>query len=185
VTVRTADRREAILQAATELVAEGGLDGFSMDDVATRAGVGKATIYRNWRSRGELLVELCSATADQVPVPDNGNLRDDLIEMLGHLRAHLASPTGGPVIAALVEGAEHDPELRRLRAAASKRRREGIRTVIERSQARGEIDATVDSGLLAELLVAPLFYRRFVSRGAVDSAFVSHVVDTVLRATLR
>ena len=79
-TVHATDRRAAILEAATHLVAESGLDGFSMDDLAARAGVGKATIYRNWRSRAELLVELCSASSELVPAPANGNLRDDLIE---------------------------------------------------------------------------------------------------------
>jgi AcrR family transcriptional regulator len=182
--VKTLERRDAILQATTELVAEGGLDGFSMDDVAARAGVGKATIYRHWRSRGDLLVELCSSSSDPIPVPDNGDLRADLVEMLGHLRAHLASPTGGPVIAALIEGAERDPVLRRVRATASRQRRQVICTVIERAQARGELAADADAGLLAETLVAPLFYRRFVSRGPIDSSFVTRVVDTVLRGTL-
>jgi AcrR family transcriptional regulator len=182
--VKTLERRDAILQATTELVAEGGLDGFSMDDVAARARVGKATIYRHWRSRGELLVELCSASTNPVPIPDNGNVRADLIEFLDHLRAHLASPTGGPVIAALIEGAERDPDLRRVRAAASRQRRQVVRTVIERAQTRGELDATVDAGLVAEIVVAPLFYRRFVSRGPIDSAFIIAVVDTVLRGTL-
>src|ERR1700691_1881023 len=76
-----ADR--AILRAATELLAERGLAGMSMEEVAARAGVGKATIYRRWRSRGALALDAFMAEFQALqPLPDTGTLRGDLLAAL-------------------------------------------------------------------------------------------------------
>src|ERR1700685_2595212 len=76
-----ADR--AILRAATELLAERGLAGMSMEEVAARAGVGKATVYRRWRSRGALALDaFMSEFRSQLPLPRTGSLRDDLYSAL-------------------------------------------------------------------------------------------------------
>src|ERR1700752_2097437 len=71
-----ADR--AILQAAAEVLAERGLAGMSIEEVASRAGVGKTTIYRRWTSRGTLALDAFLAEFQgQQPLPDNGSLHDD------------------------------------------------------------------------------------------------------------
>lgn len=177
---RSARARLAIVEATAALVAEGGLAGFSMDEVARRAGVGKATIYRHWRSRGELLVDVCSTLGEPIPLPDTGDVRRDVVVALTALQRKLTSPTVGPVIAALIEGAEHDSELRRLREATSRQRRQVLEVLLRRGVERGELAPDVDTAVLAELLVAPLFYRRFVSRGRLDRHLVDAVVATVL-----
>jgi len=179
---RVARSRAAILQATARLLAESGFAGFSMDDVAHRAGVGKATIYRHWRSRAQLLIDVCASLDDPVPVPDSGDLRTDLVELLSHLQRVLQSSTTGPVIAALVEGAERDAELRRLRQSAVHQRREAFHAVLRRAVERGDLRAGTDVALTTELLVAPLFFRRLVSRARMDRAFVTSVVDAVLRS---
>ena len=179
---RVARSRGAILQATAQLLAESGFAGFSMDDVAHRAGVGKATIYRHWRSRAELLVDVCASLDGPVPVPDSGDLRTDLIELLAHLQRVLLSPATGPVIAALVEGAERDAELRRLRQTAVHHRREAFHVVLRRAVDRGDLPPDTDVELTAELLVAPLFFRRLVSRGRMERTFVNAVVDAVMQS---
>ena len=173
---------ERILQATAKLVAERGFAGFSMDDVAERAGVGKATIYRHWRSRAELVVDVCAGLADPMPEPDSGDVRADLIELLSSLQRALASTTTGPVIVALVDAAEREPELRRLRDHAVRQRRQVFHAVLRQAVARGELPQDTDVELATELLVAPLFHRRLVARTRIDREFVAAVVDTVLRA---
>src|SRR5450755_1541159 len=80
---RSEEADRAILRAATELLAERGLPGMSIEEVASRAGVAKATVYRRWPSRGALALDAFVAefTALQ-PLPDTGFLRDDLLAAL-------------------------------------------------------------------------------------------------------
>jgi AcrR family transcriptional regulator len=89
-----ADR--AILRAATDLLAERGLAGMSMEEVAARAGVGKATVYRRWRSRGALALDAFMAEFQALqPLPDTGTLRGDLLAALrAWVRAVTRTPAG-------------------------------------------------------------------------------------------
>ena len=180
---RVARSRKAILDATAQLVAESGFSGFSMDDVAERAGVGKATIYRHWRSRAELVMDTSAALSDPMPSPDSGEVRTDLIELLTALQRALTSPTTGPVIVALIDAAERDPELRRLRDAAVRQRRQVCHGVLRRAVERGDLPEGTDVELTSELLVAPIFHRRLITRSRIDRDFIVTLVDTVLRAT--
>ena len=80
---RSAEADIAILEAATAILAERGLAGMSMEEVAARAGVGKATVYRRWPSRGALALDaFMSEFRSQLPLPDTGTLRGDLLAAL-------------------------------------------------------------------------------------------------------
>jgi AcrR family transcriptional regulator len=177
---RCARSRAAILAAAADLVAEAGLQGFSMDDLAARAGVGKATIYRHWRGRDELLVDASWLLCEPAPVPDTGSLRDDLLAVVRHLCRVVSSPVVGPMISAFIEAAQHDPDMRRAHEEMTSRRREPLRAVLRRGQARGELPAGVPHELAADLVVGPVFYRRFVSHGKVDDRFADQLVARAL-----
>src|SRR5580700_11505934 len=93
---RSEDADRAILAAATELLAERGLAGMSMEEVAARAGVGKATVYRRWRSRGALALDAFMAEFQALqPLPDTGTLRGDLLAALrAWVRAVTRTPAG-------------------------------------------------------------------------------------------
>src|SRR5919106_1371892 len=104
-----ADR--AILAAALELMAEHGVRDLRMDDVAERAGVGKATIYRRHRSKDELVTAAVAALVTEITVPDTGSTRDDL---LGLMRAAVELYSGSVeagVMPGLVDAMSLDPEL--------------------------------------------------------------------------
>ena len=75
---RSAESHAAILQAALELVVEDGLRGTTIEGIAARAGVGKTTIYRRWRTKEELFMEALQAIAFALPDPDTGSLRGDM-----------------------------------------------------------------------------------------------------------
>jgi AcrR family transcriptional regulator len=174
---------EAILDAATDAFIELGWDGLTMEGVAARAGVGKTTIYRRYPSRLDLLLAAADRLAQQKgPVPDTGTLRGDL---LGLVRAYLDMLTGtraGRAIPAMVAATARNPELAiAYRGFVAERRRESAAT-IERAVVRGELPADVDRHLMLDLLVAPLFYRAFVSREPLNDAYFAELVDSVLRA---
>ena len=174
---------EAILDAATDAFIELGWDGLTIEGVAARAGVGKTTIYRRYPSRLDLLLAAAERLAQQKgPVPDTGTLRGDL---LGLVRAYLDMLTGtraGRAIPAMVAATARNPELAiAYRSFIAERRRESAAT-LDRAIGRGELPPDVDRHLVLDLLVAPLFYRAYVSRESLDDAYFESLVDSVIRA---
>src|ERR1700733_1916686 len=110
---RSAEADRAILAATLDLLAERGLDAMSIEEVAARAGVGKATIYRRWSSKGLLALDaFVRSFREQQPLPDTGTLRGDLTAALtAWIRAVTETPMG-PMLTGLIAEAQHDQELR-------------------------------------------------------------------------
>ena len=105
---QAADR--AILAAARELLAEGGLAAMSFEEVAARSGVAKTTIYRRWTSRGALAMDAFLADFQaQQPLPDTGSLRGDLLAALRAWIRAVTHTSAGPVLAGLIAAAQLDP----------------------------------------------------------------------------
>src|SRR5215469_10796145 len=105
-----ADR--AILQAAAELLAERGLAGMSIEEVASRAGVGKTTVYRRWTSRGTLALDAFLADFQaQQPLPDTGTLHDDLLAALRAWMRSVTRSSGAAMLVGLLAEIEQDRDL--------------------------------------------------------------------------
>jgi AcrR family transcriptional regulator len=178
---RDPEADEAILGATLSLLAEHGTAGVSTDRVAAAAGVGKATIYRRWRSKDELLVAAAQTLSRQVPVPDTGSLREDLTLITHGLSTVFAQPGTARLVAALVERMLHDDRLAEvLRAGFLTERRTAARTALERALARGEIREDVDLEVAVDLLAAPFYYRALISGAPVDDPLADEVVEVVL-----
>jgi AcrR family transcriptional regulator len=175
---RDAHADVAILQAVLDLVGETGLFNLSMDAVACRAGVGKATIYRRWPSKGVLVVEAWRTLIAPMEAPDTGSLRDDLRLMLTEIAEKVGS--GFDVLSQVAAAARTDPEL-----AASLReyvagRRGPMREVLERARARGELRDGIELEVLQDSLVGVFFYRLLLTNGRVDARLAEQVIDVVL-----
>jgi AcrR family transcriptional regulator len=158
---------EAILATATELVVASGFHGFSMDAVAKQARVSKATIYRRWPSRDDLVLDVYAQLRAPVRSPDTGDVLEDLRIILSDLCALLDSPLS-PVMAALADGAERDEALDDLMRTVGSRSRAHLIRALSDGIERGELAAATEPHQLADLLVGPLFYRRFFRRVGVD-----------------
>jgi AcrR family transcriptional regulator len=179
---RGEEREEAILRAALELLAEVGYDQMTMDAIATRAKASKATIYRRWSDKADLVVTAVRrhATRTDEAFPDAGSLRDDLLATLGVMRETLVSQDASLVLG-LMMAMRRDPQLAgAVRAHLVDVKGAAFGTVIERAVARGELVASPAHGLLAEIGSAMLFSRLFVTGSPVDDAFVRSLVDDVL-----
>jgi AcrR family transcriptional regulator len=175
-----ADR--AILRAATDLLAERGLQGMSIEEVAARAGVGKATIYRRWRSRGALALDAFVAEFQGLqPVPDTGTLRGDLLAALrAWVRAVTRTPMGR-VLLGLIAEAQHDPHL----AEAWRRQvMEPLRAqrvvMIERAIIRGEIPASTDADIVLDLLYGASYHRLLHGHRPLTDVFTRKTVDLII-----
>jgi len=174
--------RARVLRAALEVLADGGLPGFTMEAVALRAGASKTTVYRRWPSRSALLVDAMEQAFQPLETPTTGDLRRDLLALMVASEALLGSQPFPRLLAAVIDAAEQDPNLAGLHFELTERRREPVRAVLVEAAARGIISPTVDLELVIDLLVGPAFYRRFVAHRPFPQGYVTDVVDLVLAA---
>ena len=178
-----ADRaREAILEATFDLLTTRGYNAMSVDQIAADAGVSKATIYRHWRSKAELVVELLGRFADEVAVDmDTGDLRTDLVFILKRLivTAGELRGAGHSVIAAAMDEPVLAGAMERLIAGWHERERRTVRRAIE----RGLVPSDIDEEIATDLIVSTVHYRVFFGASQEDpDELAERLVDPILRA---
>ena len=174
--------QDVVLQATLDVIAEQGVTGISVDTVAARSGVSKATIYRHWGSRARLLFAAISSLQPDTLEPDTGSLRDDLSALLHHLVAYFDTPTVARVFPSFLDAAVRDPELATLRQQTLRLARTSFERVVQRGIDRGELPADVDVHLVVDLARGPIIYRRVVAQTPVVPADIAPIVDAVLTA---
>jgi AcrR family transcriptional regulator len=162
---RSPEAHAAILRAALELAVEGGLRGLSMEAIAARAGVGKATIYRRWKSKEALFAEAIASIAFTPEVPDTGSVRGDF-EAVSAAAVDRMAPEAFRVLPRLMADAADDPELlEALQAALVRPRRAAIAAILRGGIERGELRADLDLDLVSDMLIGPLIARVLLSGG--------------------
>jgi AcrR family transcriptional regulator len=179
---RSEEADRAILLAATQLLAERGLHGMSIEEVASRAGVAKATIYRRWHSRGTLALDAFLAEFQALqPLPDTGSLRSDLLAALrAWVRAVTRTPAGR-VLAGLIAEAQHDPELADAwRARVVDPLRAQHRIMLRRAIDRGQLPAGTDTEVALDLLYGAAYHRLLNGHQPLNDTFARHVVDVIV-----
>jgi len=161
---------------------ERGLGAISMDAVAERAGVSKATIYRWWPTKETLALDaIYHSWASVAPAKDTGTLRGDLLSLLRPWTRLAASAPYGRVIAALLTEAQTDPVF----AAAYRERfvqprREQGRVIFQRAMERGEIPASTNVEVALDLLYGPMYHRLLHGHAPLNDRFVREVIDMTL-----
>jgi AcrR family transcriptional regulator len=175
---RSEGSRDAILQAATELVAELGYAAVSIERIAQRAGVGKQTIYRWWPSKGDVLMEALARKADvHIPLPDEGSWAADVRRMLDDSFVMARAPQVADLLRALIVEAQLDPEFgARFRAEFLERRRAALGTLVERARRRGDLPATLTADFAADVVFGVLWYRLLVVPQPFDRRLTNHLV---------
>jgi AcrR family transcriptional regulator len=179
---RSEKARNAILEAAAELLLDQGLAAVSMDAVAARAGVSKATIYRWWPTKETLALDaLYHEWAGVPPARDTGSLRGDLLSLFRPWARLAGRRPYGRVIAALLTEAQTDPEFgRQYRARFVEPRRDQARAIFRRAIERGEIPATTKIEVALDLLYGPVYHRLLHGHAPLNDRFVRDVIDTAL-----
>jgi AcrR family transcriptional regulator len=175
-----ADR--AIRAAAVELIAEHGVGEFRMDDVADRARVGKATIYRRYRSKDELVTAAVAGLVSEIKVPDTGSTRGDLLALMRGAVEVYSGSLEAAVMPSLVDAMSRDAGLARaVREGFLAARRAALGAVLARGVERGDLRADLDVELALDVLGGPLFYRLLVTGGPIDRQLADGVVELILR----
>ncbi|EGG48454.1 MULTISPECIES: TetR/AcrR family transcriptional regulator [Streptomyces] len=173
---------EAIRAAVFEELAAVGYARMSIEGIARRAGVGKTAVYRRWRSKLHLVLDLVSALAVQgLPAPDTGSLEADLRLLYEVTSRALRHPVAGQILPDLQAEAARNPEIAE---ALQKALREGqqsvTRGIVAAARTRGEIRASADESLALDLISGPLYWRAVVAR---EPKLPKHYLPSLARAT--
>jgi AcrR family transcriptional regulator len=178
---RSARVRAAVLQATLEAMAEHGPGGVTISEIARRAGVHATSVQRRWGTAENVMLDaMLTRSQDELPVPDTGTLRGDLIAFARLIAAYLATPLGA-ALQRMMAVTEDDPELADGRTRFWRTRYDAAQVMIARAIERNELAAGTDPALALELLVAPLHFRTLLIRQPLDDSLIEQVVDTLLR----
>jgi AcrR family transcriptional regulator len=179
---RSERAEQAILDATLEAIGDYGVDGVRCEDVAARAGVGKATLYRRWPGKEDLLIAAFASLKAPLPEPRGESVREDLIAMLEVMAADADDPRHARQFALLHGEGERYPRLvRRYKEQVVEPRRELIRSVLRRGVASGELRPGIDVEVAMLLLTGAVMARGKHDTTPAEPGFASRVVDELLR----
>ena len=179
---RSIETDEAILAATLELAGEVGIHGMSMDDLAARAGVSKATVYRRWPSKEMLVIAALDSALRPFDDVDTGSLRGDLDVYLGELIERFDQNPMNDILPHLIEAGSRDEAVRTSLDDYVRHRRAPLRGIFDRADARGELREDIDLDVLIDVTIGPFIYRRLLTRDPVDHDFVVQLLSIVLPA---
>jgi AcrR family transcriptional regulator len=175
-----ADR--AIIDAALSLFAESGPEGLCIEQVAARAGVGKATIYRRWPGKEDLLLDAMAALKLPLPEPKGTSVREDLVTVLDAMFRESADRRRARLFALLQgEGARYPRLMARYLETVVEPRREVIRSVLRRGVGTGELREDTDIEAATFMLGGTVLARCRDGEPPVEAGFARRVVDELLR----
>ncbi|HEV8650275.1 MAG TPA: TetR/AcrR family transcriptional regulator [Actinomycetes bacterium] len=176
----------AIFDAVLDQLQTVGYAGLTMEGVAACAHTGKAALYRRWPCKEDLVVDALHHTLPSLAdLPDHGNVRDDLLDLLCRVAALVNSPTGCALQSLMAEIDQDRPFARILHDRVLEPRKRMFLDVLERGARRGEVRPDAVSQLVAEVGPAMLVQRFFVDGAPVPDAYVVSVLDDLVMPLLR
>lgn len=179
---RSERAEQSIIEATIEALAERGIDGVHCEDVAARAGVGKATLYRRWGGKEDLLIAAFAAMKHPLPEPRGESVRADLIALLAVIAADADDPRFAQQYALLHGAGERYPRLvARYREQVVEPRRELVRAVLRRGIETGELRADIDVEVAMLMLTGAVMARGKHDPTPAAPGFVDRAVDELLR----
>lgn len=178
---RSEKSREAIIQAALDLLDEQSLYDLSIEAIARQAKVGKATIYKWWPSKAHLVLEaFLEVKSRQAPVPDTGSIREDIQQHLTALADFHKSRSGQTIVHFLAQ-AQNDPVfMKELWNVFLGVVRDAFAGMLRRGIERGELREDVDITLMVDLIYAPMIYRQMIGLEPLDKAAIQGYVSCLL-----
>lgn len=174
---RSEQAEQAIIEATLDLFAEQGFEGVCVEAVASRAGVGKATIYRRWPNKEELLLAALSSMKSPFPEP-TGNVRDDLVAQMTVMCEDRADPRKARRYALLLgEGQKYPRLMQRYKETVVGPRHDAMREVIRRGIAAGELRADTDVEIALLALTGTVLAKEKAADGSLNGEFAARIVD--------
>jgi AcrR family transcriptional regulator len=183
---RSVRSHQAILQATLELLAEVGFERMSIDAIASRAGVGKTTIYRRYNSKEELVADAIESLREEVVIPDTGTLWGDINVLIQNAAQITLNPLGRQTVAMIISSASSNPQFAQLYwTKYLQPRRQAFAVVIERAKVRHEIEADIDPALVFDTMSGIMLYAQiFQPTPELWEASVCSALHLILRKPL-
>jgi AcrR family transcriptional regulator len=177
---RSERARRAILQAANELLESDGFAAVTVEAIAERAGVSKATVYRWWPNRAAVVMDgFLSTVSSEVPFPHTGHAREDIRLHMRRLTEAFSGRMGRTVAALIAEG-QADPELAAaLRSRWLSVRRAEAKEILELGIECGELREDLDLEVAVDVLYGPIYYRMLVGHAPLDDDFADALADHI------
>lgn len=172
--------RHAVFGAVRELLEEGGPDAMTYSAVAGRSGVGRATLYRHWPRREDLIGDIVRQETPPPHDPWSGDLRADLTTALAHAAKILATPAEAARLITLADRAQRNADARQIAALA--RERHPVRAALELAQENGQLAGNISIDAAQALLLGPILYQCLWATSSIDSSFIDRVVDAFVTA---
>lgn len=156
---RSARSHQAMLQATLELLVEVGFEAMSIEAIASRAGVGKTTIYRRYSSKAELVADAIESIREEIVIPDTGSLWGDMDALIQNAAQLSLNPLGRQTVAMIISSASTLAEFAQIYwTKYLQPRREAFAIVLERAKARQEVKPDLDPGLVFDTMSGIMLY---------------------------
>ncbi|GIP51104.1 TetR family transcriptional regulator [Paenibacillus vini] len=174
---RNLEAQKSILSASYELLLENGFQAVTVDKIADRAQVSKATIYKWWPNKASVVMDgFLHAATDRLPVPDTGTTFNDIVIHATNLTGFLTSREGAIIKELLGEGQFDSGLAEAYRDRFFRPRRLEARGLLEKGVQRGELKNNLDIGTCIDLIYGPIFYRLLVTGESLDDPYVESLV---------
>jgi AcrR family transcriptional regulator len=178
---RSEQARQAILRSTLSILGKSGFSNFTIEEVADRASVGKATVYRWWPNKGALIADaFASSITRRLHFPDTGSLETDMSRQMRQLVKVFSSPRGRIVSAILAAGQTDRELIAAFRERFLKPRRQEAYATLRRGVLRGELRKDVDPDLLLDSLYGPIYMRFLIRHDRLTPDFVNRLCALVL-----
>ncbi len=177
---RSEKARKAVIRATLKLLERVGFNELSIEAVAARAGVGKATVYRWWANKAELVISAFASAVDkELRFPSAGPVLESIHEQMKRWVVIFQSPLG-QIVATVIGAGQSDPEiLKAFRTYWVEPRRIEVRNSLKQAVKNGEIRADLDPDLMLDLFYGPLYLRLLLQHALLDENFVNTVFGIV------
>lgn len=183
---RSNQSHQAILQATLELLSEVGFERMSIEAIATRAEVGKTTIYRRYNSKEELVADAIEHIRAEVIIPDTGTLWDDIDGLIYNAAQITLNPLGRQAVAMIISSAASNSQFARIYwTKYLQPRKQAFEVVIERAKMRREIEANIDPALVFDAMSGIMLYAQiFQPTSESWEAYIRRALHLILRKPL-
>jgi AcrR family transcriptional regulator len=178
---RSEQARVAILRTTLKVLGKTGFSNLTIEEIADRAQVGKATVYRWWPNKGALIADaFASSTVSKLHFPDSGSVDTDMSQQMRQLIKIFRSPMGRIVSAILAAGQSDKSLIFAFRERFLMPRRREAYATLRRGIVRGELRKDIDPDLLLDSLYGPIYMRFLIQHDQLTPAFVDHLCTLVL-----
>ena len=178
---RSPETRAKILKAAYEMLNEVGFIDLTIEGVAAKAGVGKPTIYRRWKTKAALVMDaFLEAVNPEIAFPDRGSVKEDFREQMQKVVTLMTSSRGEVLASVIGCGQSNDELIAAFRDNWLIPRREDAKRIFQRGVERGELRKDIDAEVAIDALYSPFFYRLLLKHQPLTNEFIDELIDVVM-----